>query len=88
MCYQYFKTWQSSGLLKQILTALMRDLQTRGRFDFAHGLKRGMLHVLKKGDKVTCYILPEYAEDWRVSTSLLFYQEIARSVEQRQVEYF
>jgi transposase len=79
-CYQHYKTWQSSDLLKQIFAALMRDLQTRGRFNFAHALSSGMLRVLKKGGKVTYYILPEYAEDWRVSTSLLFYQRILRPV--------
>lgn len=83
-CYQYYNAYKKTGILKQILAALMQDLTTRGRFDYARCLRDGIIHIIEKNGRVNYYILPEYAEDWRVSTSLIFYQELARTVIQQR----
>lgn len=62
-------------------------LKTRGRFDFARSLSDGIVHIIEKNWRVNYYILPEYADDWRVSTSLIFYQELARSISQQEEMY-
>jgi len=86
-CYQYYNNYKRSGILKQILTALMQDLKTRGRFDFARSLSDGIIHIIEKNGRVNYYILPEYADDWCISTSLIFYQQIARSVSQQNEKW-
>lgn len=86
-CYQHYNNYKRSGILKQILTALMQDLKTRGRFDFARSLSDGIIHIIEKNGRVNYYILPEYADDWRISTSLIFYQQIARSVSQQNEKW-
>lgn len=65
----------------------MQDLKTRGRFDFARSLSDGIVHIIEKNGRVNYYILPEYADDWRISTSLIFYQQIARSVSQQNEKW-
>jgi len=86
-CYQYYKAYKRSGLLKKILAALMRDLENRGRFDFTHAINSGIVHMVEREGRVNYYILPEYSEDWKVSTSLLFYQEIARTMKKQNEKY-
>jgi hypothetical protein len=44
-------------------------------------------YTLLKKTGVNHYILPEYADDWRVSTSLIFYQQIARYVSQQNEKW-
>jgi transposase len=83
-CYQYYNAYKKSGLIKQILSALMRDLLTRGKFDFEKSLRSGMVFISEKEGKVDYYIRPEYSQDWKVSTSLIFYHKIARSIERQR----
>lgn len=84
-CYQYYNAYKRSGVLKQILTALMQDLKTRGRFDFLQAIRSGIVYISEKAGRVNYYILSEYADDWRVSTSLIFYQGMARAaIQQRE----
>jgi len=65
-------------LLKQILAVLKQDLKTRGRFDFEKNVKSGVVLITERAGRVIYY--PEYSDDWRVSTSLIFFNEIAQAV--------
>lgn len=80
-CYQHYNAYKKSGLIKRILALLLKDLLTRGKFNFAQYLRSGIVSMVVKEDKVDYYILPEFSEDWRVSTSLIFYHKIAQSIE-------
>ena len=82
-CYQHYNAYKRSGVIKQILAVLLQDLLIRGKFDFAQHICSGIVQMSEKEGRVVYYIRPEYSEDWRVSTSLIFYHKIARQVEQQ-----
>jgi transposase len=82
-CCLHYYAWKKSGLLESILDTLKEDLMTRGDFDFEKYIKNGIVFPALRNDKYDFYIHPEYAEDWKVSTGLIFYYQIAQDVEQR-----
>lgn len=47
-CYQRYNAYNKSGVIKQILAALMQDLKTRGEFDFKKYLRSGIVFLSKK----------------------------------------
>jgi transposase len=84
--YQRYDALKKSGLMASILKTLKKDLRTRGSFDYEKYLRDGIVFVANIKGKYVFYILPEYAEDWRVSTSLIFYREVSRKIEECNCE--
>jgi transposase len=72
-CYSYYCDWNRSGLMKKILAALKYDLKERGGFDFFDWVWDGRLLMIRRRGKHVFYVHPEYMNDWRVSTALIFY---------------
>ena len=72
--------------MDRILKTLRKDLLTRGKFDFNKYITNGVVFITRAKGTYEYYIRPESAEDWRVSTSLIFYHQIARDVEERNRE--
>ena len=73
-------------MLQRILDTLKEDLMTRGDFNFEKYITNGIVLAKQIKDKFDFYIHPEYSEDWKVSTSLIFYYQFARDAEQRARE--
>ena len=85
-CYWHYNAWEKSGLLQRILDTLKKDLMTRGHFDFERTLENRVVFVEQRRNRFDYYILPEYADDWKVSTGLIFYHQFARMAEQNDRE--
>lgn len=88
VCYLHYNAYKRSGVIKKILAALLKDLRTRGEFELETCLRRGMVFVVKKNDTLHYYIHPEYSDDWRVHTSLIFYYWAGRNAKKQRGERF
>jgi transposase len=82
-CCLHYYAWKKSGLLQSILDTLKEDLTTRGNFNFEKYLADHIVLLTRRNNKFDFYIHPEFAEDWKVSTALIFYYQISQDAEQR-----
>ena len=67
--------------MKRILKTLKRDLVERGGFGFFEWVRDGKLLMIFRRGKYIFYVHPDYINDWRVSTGLIFYNKFYRKQE-------
>ena len=84
VCYLYFRRWMQAGLLKKVISALMKDVETRGQFNVKEAVKTGIVKFVEKEDCVVIYLLSHFSSAWQVQTALLYYQYIACCLERKQ----
>lgn len=72
--------------MEAIYQALMEDLKVRGKFDVAKALKGGVVRLEKLGARYAIYIHFRFYETWQFSTSLLYYQMLAKVIEEKERE--
>jgi transposase len=76
-CFAYYNRWKRNNLIDGIISALIKDVETRGKFDINKGLKGGVVTFKQEGSKYHVYILAPYTEMWQVSTAMIYYQTLA-----------
>jgi transposase len=76
-CFAYYNRWKRNNLIDEITSVLIRDVETRGKFDINKGLKSGVVTFKQEGSKYHVYILAPYTEMWQVSTAMIYYQILA-----------
>jgi hypothetical protein len=72
-----------AGLLKKIISALMKDVATRGQFDIKEAVTTGMIKFEEKEDCVVIYVLSRFSSAWQVQTALPYYQSVACHLERK-----
>jgi transposase len=76
-CFAYYNRWKRNGLIKEIISTLLHDVETRGHFGIQKALTSGVISLKEEGPKYYIYILAPYTELWQVSTAMLYYQKLA-----------
>ena len=80
-CFMYFTRWQNSGLLKKIRSVLIKDLETRGKFDMKDAVREEHVKFIPNGGlSLGIYVRASHLDMWQVSTAMLFYQQVAAHV--------
>jgi transposase len=82
-CYLYYRQWLLSGLLRQVILALLTDVQDRGGFDMQAAFKSHQVRFLPVDDRLQVYVLFSLAPSWQFHTAMLFYQLLASRLDQQ-----
>jgi transposase len=83
-CYFHYCLWKKAGVLRKIITVLLKDVRERGKFDPEQAVKNGFVKFEKMGRRVVVYLPANVAGSWQVSTALLFFSRVAHNLEKRQ----
>jgi len=71
--YRRYRLWQHSGLLRQVLVLLIRDLIQRGGFDPRQAVTGGLVRINRRGRSWQVEFDPTLAGTWQERTARLFY---------------
>jgi transposase len=71
-CYRHYHHWDRSGLLKEALAILHKDLQTRGGLDLEQALHDGRITLLVGHRRIAVEYVDSLRDTWQLQTALIF----------------
>jgi transposase len=71
-CYRRYRQWERSGLFKEILGCLYKDLHQRGGLDLHRSLQNGDFNFVRQGRAWSFEIAPHIDGTWQFYTAMIF----------------
>ena len=82
-CVHYYRCWKKERRLRRIVQALLKDVRQRGGFDIEQACRIGFVQLIQHGRRWQVYFPATFPVTWQLSTSLLFYQQLAIKFEEK-----
>jgi transposase len=72
-CYRYYTAWVKTGILDQVIQALVQHLNQSG-FNLSNSLENGDIELIKMAKQTHIRFAPRLQDTWQSSTALLILQ--------------